>query len=58
MVLRYTDLPSKYSFSGKHIVKRYAKRNEAEKLGNIPAYTLHKPVKHKYLRRRVLISKP
>ena len=55
MVLKYTQLPSKYSFSGRHLVRKYASTRGIIK---IPAYTLHKPARRKYPRRRVLISKP
>ena len=56
MSSKYTHLPSKYSFSGKHAVKRY--KGNTDELASLPAYTLHKPVQKKYPRRKVLIFKP
>ena len=56
MSSKYTHLPSKYSFSGKHAVKRY--KGNTKELASIPAYTLHKPIQKKYPRRKVLIFKP
>ena len=56
MASEYTHVPTKYSFSGAHAVKRY--KGKVDDLDKIPAYTLHRPIAKKYPRRRVEISKP